>query len=151
MKGKILNKKLKKLSLEILIRIFYAYDISRKDIKELLSEFIEGVRLPKEYLDLIYQITKFYEDNREAVDKTIQEHLQDWRFERLGFIERAVLRIGVSKILMAKASNYVDIKDFNYTISFLLELLECYTDSKKAVKFVNGILGAIERENLAVV
>lgn len=142
-KESIKDKKFKKLTLEVLVRIFYAYDISGRDILQVAQDFIKERYIPESYVNLIMDTVNFYIENRINIDNMIESHLEGWRFERIGYIERAVLRVGVCRLLMLSKK-----REISYTISFLLEILECYTDSKQSVKFVNGVIGRILRENL---
>lgn len=142
-KESIKDKKFKKLTLEVLVRIFYAYDISGRDILQVAQDFIKERYIPESYVNLIMDTVNFYIENRINIDNMIESHLEGWRFERIGYIERAVLRVGVCRLLMLSKK-----REISYTISFLLEILECYTDSKHSVKFVNGVIGRILRENL---
>lgn len=144
----IKEKKYKKLSLEVLLKIFYAYDITSRDLGELKGEFLKTVYLPTQYINQIDEIINLYKNNSDYIDNLISSHLSDWRFERLGKIEKAILRIGVSYIYFLKQTLTSDAynREIRYIISFLLEILECYGGIKKSVKFVNGILGKISRQ-----
>lgn len=144
----IKEKKYKKLSLEVLLKIFYAYDITSRDLVELKEEFLKTVYLPTQYIKQIDEIINLYKNSSDYIDNLISSHLLDWRFERLGKVEKAILRIGVSYIylLKQKLNQHAYAKEINYIISFLLEILECYGGTKKSVKFVNGILGKISRQ-----
>lgn len=142
----IVEKKYKKLCLEVLLKIFYAYDLTCRDLNELKEDLIKGIHLPLEYINQIESIVNFYKDNSDYVDNLISSHLLDWKFERLGKIEKAILRIGVSYISFLKQNKSDYNMDIRYIILFLLEILECYGGTKKSVKFVNGILGKILRE-----
>jgi Transcription termination factor len=46
------------------------------------------------------KVINFYNENSQEVDDIIKSHLKNWRFERIGYIERAVLRLGVSELLI---------------------------------------------------
>lgn len=144
----IKEKKYKKLSLEVLLKIFYAYDITSKDLSKLKEEFLKTVYLPTQCINQIDEIINLYKNNSDYIDNLISSHLSDWRFERLGKIEKAILRIGVSYIYFLKQTLTSDAynREIRYIISFLLEILECYGGIKKSVKFVNGILGKISRQ-----
>lgn len=150
-KDKYISKRNKKLTLELLVKVFYAYDINADDFIVLKEDLKSSVNLPMYYQNQVDEVIQFYKNNHNIVDQTISSHLVGWRFDRLGKIEKAALRVGTAYImcLKDKLSTEEYKKEVRYIISFLLEILECYGGTKDAVKFVNGVLGRIFREQLS--
>ncbi|PMP76064.1 MAG: transcription antitermination factor NusB [Sulfurihydrogenibium sp.] len=139
-------KNYQRLARDLLLKVFYSYDHKGYDLKSILEEYTSLKKVNQEVLDHAKKVINFFEDNREKVDELIKSHLEKWRFERLGYIERALLRIAFSELLMLKEEG----KDNEFFIKRLildtLDLVECYTSSKESVKFVNGVLGRVSRE-----
>lgn len=69
-----------------------------------------------------------------TVDRTIESHLTDWRLDRLGAVERAILRIGMFELTGDNVPREVAIDE-------AVELAKRYA-SPEAAKLVNGVLGA---------
>ena len=77
-------------------------------------------------------------ERAEELDREITESADDWSADRLGALERNILRIGVYEL----ASDDVPVE---VAINEAVELTKRYA-SDDAARLVNGILGRIARE-----
>jgi transcription antitermination protein NusB len=76
---------------------------------------------------------------REEIDGLLVAHANNWRVERMGVIDRLVLRLGVYEMLAeAETPSKVIINE-------ALELARRYS-GEEAVGFVNGVLDSIRKE-----
>jgi transcription antitermination protein NusB len=76
---------------------------------------------------------------REEIDALLTTHANNWRIERMGVIDRLVLRLGVYEMLaQAETPSKVIINE-------AIELARTYS-GEEAVGFVNGVLDAIRKE-----
>jgi N utilization substance protein B len=73
-----------------------------------------------------------------ALDARIAELTTNWRLERLGAIERSVLRIGAAELMKGETPPRVAIQE-------AVRLAERFGTSASA-KFVNGVLDAFARQ-----
>lgn len=89
----------------------------RKDV--FLSMLIEGV------------IT--YKD---AIDKKIADHLENWSLKRIAAVERTILRLAVYELI------YADDIPPNVSINEAIELAHTFGDEKSG-QFINGVLSKI--------
>lgn len=80
-------------------------------------------------------------ENRERIDGIISAHLKDWSIDRLPAVDRAILRIALAEML------YRDDIPFSVSINEAVELAKKFSDEKSA-KFINGLLGNLEDEEL---
>lgn len=142
------RKRYKKLTLEYLLKLFYAVDISGKDFGTTMEEIDREIHLPEDYKNQIRQIVTTYTQHENEINHLISCHLIGWRLERIGFLERGTLRIWVSYMLYLRRSlpEQMFLREIGYIISFLLELLECYGVPKRTVKFVHGVISSILKE-----
>ncbi len=131
--------KYKKRARELAFRVLYTSDLSGKPIEEVYQEYLKrlkGQLSPKtvEYTD---EIIKNLIKHKKEIDEIISKNLKNWRFERLGYPERALLRLGTYELLFepikAKGRIFIDI----------LDLTNCYLSSRETIKFINGILNTI--------
>ena len=132
--------KYRKVAREISFRTLFAYDFRKdEDIFEILEEVIKDVRpyLPTKIIDYSYKIIANYEDNRDTVDELIKKNLKNWRLERLGYPERAFIRLGVVELL------YSTIDDKGRVFIDILDLAKCYIGIKDSLRFINGVLSSI--------
>lgn len=78
--------------------------------------------------------------NLQEIDTRVQKHLQNWSWERVGRVERSLLRLAVYEML------HCDDLTFSAAISEALDLAREYGDDK-SVPFLNGVLDAVWRES----
>jgi N utilization substance protein B len=83
-------------------------------------------------------------ENIDAVDATINSHLQNWSFERLKRVDLAVLRIGAYSLLFQR-----DIPA-QITIDEAIEIAKEY-GSEDSYRFINGVLDGIWKTESAKV
>ncbi len=132
--------KYRKIAREISFRTLYTYDFRKdEDIYDLLEEVIKNVRssLHPRIIDYSYKILNSYEENKETVDEIIKKHLERWRLERLGYPERAFLRLGTTELLFS------DIDDKGRVFIDILDLAKCYIGIPESLRFINGVLSSI--------
>lgn len=72
----------------------------------------------------------------EAWDELIKKHLRNWSWERVGRVERSLMRLAVFEMLRC------DDLPFSAAISEAVELAKEYGDEKSA-PFVNGVLDGV--------
>ena len=73
-----------------------------------------------------------------AIDDALRDVTTNWRLERLGAVERAVLRIAAAELLRGDPPPRV-------TIQEAVRLAERY-GSEQSARFVNGVLDALARK-----
>ena len=139
----ILTGKYRRKARELAFKTLYTSDIADKDLDTAFNEYLE--RYKDSFSDKTLEYAKFLIDGlkekKEEIDEKIKSHLTDWKFERLGYPERALLRLGTFEIL------YSPIKDKKRVFVDILDFSNCYLSSKKGTKFINGILNVIYRES----
>jgi len=77
-------------------------------------------------------------EHAEAIDDVISRHLSGWTLERLGSVERTVLRIGAFEL------GWVPDVPTAVIIDEAVELAKRFA-SDEAGSLVNGVLGAVQR------
>ena len=81
--------------------------------------------------------------HRAEIDARIQERTRNWKLERIGSVERAVLRLGVYEIVFAE-----DPAPAPVVINEAIDLAK-YFGTAESGRFVNGILDAVARRHRA--
>ncbi len=123
--------------------ILYRWDIRGDSIDRVLEEYLEekGIknRDVKGYVEKLIETVK---ERLTDIDSLISEHSEDWSFDRLGYIERNALRLGVAELL------YMSPPDPGRAFNDYIDLVKKYAD-RKAARFVNGILSKIYKEHKA--
>jgi N utilization substance protein B len=112
--------------------LLYQWDLTGKP----LASLYEGE--PDEFASALAGAVA---ERAEALDRRITETSDDWPAERLGTLERNVLRIGVYELEEQTVPREVAINE-------AVVLAKRYA-SDDAARLVNGILGQIAREDAA--
>ncbi|MBD3265437.1 transcription antitermination factor NusB [bacterium] len=75
----------------------------------------------------------------ERVDAIIAQHSKNWRIQRMGLVDRNILRLSIHEFLFNTETAPRIILDE------ALELAKCY-GNKDSVRFINGILDSVLRD-----
>jgi len=133
----------RKIAREIAFRTLYSYDFRPEDdIFEILEDHIRDVRnkIPQKALEYVYKILDTYIDNSDKVDEIIEEHLERWTLKRLGYPERAFLRLGTTELVFS------DLEDKGRVFVDILDLIDCYIGTEDSLRFINGVLSSIYKK-----
>jgi N utilization substance protein B len=131
------------LSRSIVVQSLYEWDFLDKkpDLKEIvkrnLEEFGKKLKDKKFVWELVNGIVK----NLEDIDKIIQAAAPQWPLEKMGTIERNVLRLGLYELLFGDKRAVPP----KVAIDEAIELAKEFVNETSG-KFVNGVLGAVFRE-----
>jgi N utilization substance protein B len=74
---------------------------------------------------------------KKQLDAVIKEHCENWRFERLAAIDRAILRLAIHELLLEKTPHKVIINE-------AVDLAKKFSGEDSG-SFVNGILDAANK------
>jgi len=117
---------------ELAVQSLFQMELSDLTAQEAIEFAVEG----KEYDTFVEQLVNGVETNKETIDQHIREALVNWSFERLGNIERTILRLAVYELLFEKNI------PVRVTINEAIELTKAFAD-EEATKIVNGVLGKV--------
>jgi len=120
---------------EFVLSALYRREFLPTPLDEMLSEVEPGEQ--RTYIERVF--TGII-DHGQEIDDLIGSHTIGWRFERLGLVDRNILRIGVYELL------YDDEIPPEVAIDQALELAKKY-GTEQARVFVNGILDRILKES----
>lgn len=122
----------RRLVLESLYRFDLVKDTPENVLEEILSrkDYIEEV---KEYSRRLLRDTVAHLGE---IDREIKDNLQAWKFERLSFLDKALLRLATCELLY-----YRDIPN-KVSINEAVEIARFY-GTEGAAKFINAVLDTI--------
>ncbi|VWL85614.1 transcription antitermination factor NusB [Oceanivirga miroungae] len=127
---------------EEIFKILFEHElIFESDTLKRVDDFIienEKV-LNKSKEDFLKNYIKAYIENENKVIDIIKENLEGWTFERLGAVERVLLKMSFYEIKIKNEA-------FEIAINEAVELSKIYGD-EKTKKFINGILAALVKGN----
>ena len=121
---------------EEIFKLLFEYELIDNDIEKRINETIAEENLKRdEEIDFLRSYITEIIENKDILTDRIRQVLDGWTYERLGTIEKALLKISFYEIT---------IKDIGYEIA-INEVLEIakkysYNDTKD---FLNGILAKL--------
>ena len=119
------------------IGILYAYDLGNEDALKNAKEILEEKRIRHKQQEFALCLTLGVVEQKDALDSLISAHLKEWDIERLGNIERAILRLGAYEMCYQKT-------DVPIVINEAIELSKAYGDDN-APKLINGVLDSLQK------
>ena len=122
--------------------ILYQWDIKGDKIEEVIEDYItyNNIKNP-ERRRYARKLVRTYMEKAKEIDNLIAELTENWELDRLGYIERNILRVALTELL------YIGVKRLKEAIADYIKLTVKYA-GKNPAKFVNGILGKALRERL---
>lgn len=129
----------RKLSREKAMELLFGMTLSKDTIEEAVEAFVENYEDNIKDVDLTYvkQALIGVENNKEAIDKVIEENLHNWKLDRISKVNLSILRLATYELLYDK-----DVPR-NVAINEALEITRRYSD-EKSVGFINGVLDKIK-------
>ncbi len=128
---------------EVVTQLLYAYGSGNDGIAQFIDEILQEHKIKNAQNDFAKTLFFGALENLESLDLRIKHQIKNWEFERVGAMERAILRLGAYEIVCAKIDKAIAINE-------ALELTKSFC-SETSVKFVNGILdGIANNTNLAL-
>jgi len=119
------------------VGLLYAYDLGNEAIGDFFEEILEEKKIRNKQREFSSKLFGGTIENLEKIDTIIKEHLKSWEFDKLGRIEKAILRLGCFEIA-------VDNNDPAIVINEAIELAKELADDKSH-QFINGVLDSIAK------
>jgi N utilization substance protein B len=121
-------------SRRIAMQALFQADHAGGTIKEALETLFESEKLIKETRLFAEELAEGAWDKKEQSDKIIKQYSKDWSIERMGGVDRNIMRLALFELMEGETPVQVVIDE-------AVELAKKYS-SDEAAKFINGILGA---------
>lgn len=133
-----MRRQSREIALQILFQVEYAPQIS---FEQLLSLFDEKKDLSIiKYAD---QIVHGVQAHKLKIDQKIQDASRHWKIERMGGVDRNLLRLAVFEIFFAP-----ELIEPKIAINEAIEIAKIY-GSQESSSFVNGLLDQVVRNERA--
>ena len=129
-----MRRQSREIALQILFQIEYAPQISFEDLLSLFDEK-KDLGIIK-YADQIIQGVQAHKVN---IDAKIQEASRNWKLERMGGVDRNLLRLAVFEMFFAG-----ELIEPKIAINESIEIAKIY-GSQESASFVNGLLDQVVR------
>jgi len=126
----------------IAMQAVFQQEFNKKNFEE-LSRFVWiDYVIPEDERDYACKIIKGVLNHTENIDKLITIHSKNWKIERISSVSRAILRISIFQILYMAEELSVKI-----IIDEAIKIAKEYGEDD-STRFINGILDAINRDNI---
>ncbi len=124
---------------EAALKILYALDITHADVKDVLVAPWVAEIIPPEVQDFSRALVSGVMAHRDDIDALIQAASLHWSLERMGIVERNILRLAIYELL------YLPDIPPKVTLNEAVEIAKRY-GAEEASVFVNGILDRITHD-----
>ena len=126
---------------EIALQILYQVEVNPVTPQEALELYWESVSLSEDVKEFAVKIVEGVHRSKEEIDRLIEEHSEHWKLDRMTWIDRNVLRMGVFELL------HNDEIPPRVAINEAIDLGKRF-GSEESGAFINGILDKIHKREL---
>jgi N utilization substance protein B len=125
-------------SRDVALKLIFERELGGDGGDTTITELME---LDTSKLDMTYisRVVEGVYANLTAIDEAIASHLRGWTIKRLARVDLSIMRLAVYEIM------FMDDVPTAASINEALELSHIYS-TEKAAPLINGVLGAIGRE-----
>ena len=128
------------LARQYAVQVLYTADINdKKGLDVFNSDLDIELIQDDEVIEFARRIVSVVDEHRDEIDKVIQKFASNWPLDRMGVVDRNILRLGTAELL------YFDDIPPKVSINEAVEVAKAFGDAD-AYKFVNGVLDKIRKE-----
>lgn len=130
---------------EAALKSLYAVDVGKNSTKDAIEIIIKpSLKSDRDSVRFAEKLFLVTVDHASEYDEIIDEHIKNWEVHRLAIIDKLILRMAISELLL-----FEEIPT-KVSINEAIELAKKYS-TRKSGNFVNGILDAalthLKKEN----
>jgi N utilization substance protein B len=122
---------------QIALQNLFAIDCTGRQGEVTLTQLCEEAALPEDAKTIAIDLTRGVIENKAELDNEIRKFALTWPLEQIAIIDRNILRMATYELLFNKVPPKVAINE-------AVELAKTF-GSESSPKFINGVLGAIYR------
>lgn len=125
---------------EELFKIVFEADQKCEEVKKIYKEVLErdGIEFSLADKELIEVYSCGISERVNEIEEVIESNMKNWKIDRLGSVERVLLKIAVYEILENE-------KDYKIAINEAVELAKIYGEDK-SFEFINGVLANVVKK-----
>lgn len=121
------------------LQAIYAWDLrGEKDLERVASQIFDDLMVSAEERQIAGMLLRTLKSHGAELDEQLSEVTTNWRLERLGVIERCVLRLAAAELQRGETPPRVVLRE-------AIRLAERY-GNRDSARFVNGVLDALARK-----
>lgn len=119
------------------MQMLFQWDMSQQDPIKLEAKFWKNAKAADTTRAFANQLFEGAAKEIPALDEIIGKHCENWRFERLAAIDRAILRLAIHEMSSADTPPKVVLNE-------AVELAKKFS-SEQSGAFVNGVLDSVHK------
>jgi transcription antitermination protein NusB len=121
------------------LQAIYAWDMrGEQDLERVSQQIFDDLLVTPDERRIASLLLRTLRDERKSLDAQLSEVTTNWRIERLGAVERSVLRLAAAELKRGETPPRVVLRE-------AIRLAERY-GNRESARFVNGVLDALARK-----
>ena len=121
------------------LQAIYAWDMrGEQDLERVSQQIFDDLLVTPDERRIASLLLRTLRDERKSLDTQLTDVMTNWRLERLGAVERSVLRLAASELSRGETPPRVVLRE-------AIRLAERY-GNRESARFVNGVLDALARK-----
>jgi transcription antitermination protein NusB len=121
------------------LQAIYAWDLrGEQDLERVSAQMWDDLAVAPEERRIASLLLRTLQQQHAELDRELADVTTNWRLERLGVIDRSVLRLAASELRRGETPTRVVLRE-------AIRLAERYGNPESA-RFVNGVLDALARK-----
>jgi N utilization substance protein B len=121
------------------LQAIYAWDMrGERDLERVSAQIWDDLLVGPDERRIASLLVRTLREDGKSLDRDLAEVTTNWRLERLGAIERSVLRLAAAELKRGETPPRVVIRE-------AIRLAERY-GNRESARFVNGVLDALARK-----
>jgi len=121
------------------ISILFALDSGNEQTLERKDAIYEEQKIRNKQKEFANSLLDGVINNLEEIDQEVEANLKEWDYERIGKVDKAILRLGVYEILFTDTDRPIIINE-----ALNIAKILCGDESPK---FINGLLDKIKKKS----
>ncbi|MBI2944761.1 MAG: transcription antitermination factor NusB [Candidatus Wallbacteria bacterium] len=130
------------LARQVAMKVLFQLSLVETDISESLEYFREDLGLAEDVVLFARELVDGTASHFEEIDKLLRGYLEKWDLDRIGNVEKAILRLATFELL------YRSEIPPRVTINEAVEMSKEYS-SVTAGKFINGVLDRVAKSRVS--
>jgi transcription antitermination protein NusB len=122
---------------EFAMQMLFQWDMGQQDLARLEATFWRSAKAADKTRAFANQLFEGTAKDVTALDEIIEKHCENWRFERLAAIDRAILRLAIHEMSATDTPPKVVLNE-------AVELAKKFS-SEESGAFVNGVLDSVHK------
>ncbi len=119
------------------MQMLFQWDMSQQDFSKLEAKFWKSAKAADKTRSFANKLFEGTVNDVTALDAIIVKHADNWRFERLAAIDRAILRLAVHEMIGTETPPKVVLNE-------AVDLAKKFS-AEESGAFVNGVLDAVHK------